>query len=786
MNKKSCSIKFLFFVCIFLGLFIDARKKPAEEVFSESRVDLPLQEKRSNLDLSFPDKILAPAKEVLPSAIRSNPLAAFLRPWENGDPDELVAFDFEEAELSALIKYVEERYNIICILDETITPLPQGAKSIAGMKISFVTNSPLPKKDAWALFVNFLEMSGLSIVPGPGPAGKTFRITASDSRAQPFNANKEALPTFVGVNPKFLPEGRIRYLYFVRNASLEVVRNVVDAIRSSSSPSPLIFKDLRAILITDVASNIKSILEIIDVLEESAMPESMTIIKLEHADAIKVANFYKEAAREGEPGQQEMMMRLGRLPQTLSYFPPGVRVIPEPRTNTLILLGSAEANKKIADFIVKELDKQSTSTYRFTNVYQLKYLSALTTAEILKRAVAFKSTSEEAKAGGVRDGDKYFKPMTITAEESGNRLIITADYDSYLKVYEVLQKIDVEQPQVALKILIVNMDITDVKGLGVQLRSKQPGITGLTGENVAFQSSTLGPIVERAGSGAGSGTTRLLGDLVSLATGGALGTTFLTLGSDVWGVYGILKILNTYTNTTITDNPFLIATNNYPAKMKIGETRRVLDATTYSSSFASQNSYREQSANLDITIVPRISVEGYVTLDIRIRDDQFTSPDLTSPNRIEREINTALTVADNQTVVLGGIIRESYTENEYDSFPLLSKIPIIGWLFKSKQATKERTSILVFITPEIIPVSDQVLTNEFTSLQLADAAETLDMTSGKHEKLDPVDRAFFSSVDQGQELLRTFVEREGRYIYPQQKAKREGLLGTGKRLSDFL
>lgn len=780
MNKRLI-VSVILSCASMMGSFLDAKKirKITREMLLIKKAKAPDFEETTSLKKQAED---AEAEKKIYNSVQ---FGDYLRPWENGSPDELVAFDFEDAALSALVKYIEERYRIVCILDDAINPLPQGGKSIAGIKISFKTNAPLPKKDAWSLFVTFLEMNGLSIVPGPGPAPKTYRIKVSDPR-QPNNANRSPLPFFVGINPRFLPDSdvRIRYLYFARNASLDVIKNVIETIKSISSPNIVVFPDLRAILITDLSANIKSMLEIIEVLEDSTRPESMTIIKLEHADATKIAKFYKDLTKEGGMGQQEVMRRLGRLPQTLSYFPPGVRVIPEPRTNTIILLGSAEANKRVAEFVVKELDKQSTLPYRLTNIYKLRHVKASAIAQILDAVLKFKAGSEEAKSGGVRGGDKYFKQVSVVPEDSGNFLIIIADHEEYLKIYDVLQQIDVEQPQVALKVLIVNMDITDEKQLGVQLRAKYPGLAGLLGTNTSFQSATLGAVQENS---SGSGTTRLLGDLINLATGGSIGSTFLALGSDFYGVWGMLKILQTFTNTTITSNPFIIAVNNYKAEITIGETRQVVSGTIYSASANDQQTYREQSANLVVAITPRISYEGYVTLDIHIKDDQFLDPTvLTSPDRIERDIKTALTVANNQTVVLGGFVRESYREKEYDSFPLLSKIPVLGWLFKSKDAQKQKTSLLVFISPEIIPVKENSAVNEFTSLQLADAAETLSMSSGSQKNLDPIERFYFGSFDKGEELLRSFVEREERYLYPYQKRKREGLLASGKRLSDFL
>lgn len=722
-------------------------------------------------------------------------LGEFLQPWESGDPNELVAFDFDNAELTTLIRYVEERYKIICILDDIINPVPQGGKSVGGIKISFKTNKPLPKKEAWSLFVTFLEMSGLSIVPGPGPDTRTYRIITADPRA-PSNANREPLPTFIGTNLRWIPDNdvRIRYVYFVRNVSIEVVKSVLDTIRGASTPPLIIFPDIGGILITDRAANIRSMLEIVNALEESGTPEAMSIIKLEHTDANKIAEFYKTIAKEEDMSLAARLMG-GRRTQTLSYFPQGIRVIPEPRTNRLILLGPAEGNKKVADFIIKELDKQNTLSYRLTKVYPLKFVQAKAAAVILNNVVKFKEASEAAKSGGVRDGDKYFKPVSIVSEDTGNRLIITADYEEHLKLQEVITKIDVEQPQVALKVFLVEMDITDNMALGVQMRDKKPGVSGLISNSVNYQSAELGSIVERVAQStstppvSNTGTTRLLGDLISLATGGVQGSTYITLGVDAFGVWGILRMLETHTNSHISSNPFLVTANNYPAILKSGETRYVITGITQGSG-GSTPSFGDRQALLEVSVTPRISYEGYITLDITINDNNFTSPDInptdpTTANRIERQVKTSAIVANNETIVLGGLIRESFQESIYESMYPLSKIPIIGWLFKNKTKTKTRTSLLVFISPEILPVTQPSVARDFTAEQLADVQQTIMSGTEKSAMLDPINRWFFDEADRGQELYGSFVEKEGRYLYPHQRKGREATRVV-KTLGDFL
>lgn len=718
----------------------------------------------------------------------SRELEQIIKPWDFGDPDELIEFNFDDAELKTLITYIEERFHLKFILDSVLNPMPQGGRSVAGIKITYRTNEPLLKKNAWALFLKFLDMAGLAVVPGP--ADRVLRIMTTDPKSL-NSASKEPIPTFIGINPEFLPDNDslIRYVYFVRNANQDTIKRLLDMFKSQASPELIMVPEVRGIIMTDKAFNIKTMLEVVAELDKLSSPEVLSFVRLQHADATKIAEFYKTLVKEEDQAQRDFAARImgGRRPQTLSFFPPGVRVIPEPRTNSLLLLGSEDGVHKVENFILRQLDKQTDLQYRFTKVHPLRYVSARAVANILNQAIKFGANSEAARVGGVRDGDKYFKPMSIVPEESGNRLVITGDYEDYLRLIEVIKRIDVEQPQVGLKILIVNFEQSDQRELGTQIRNKKPGITGLLGDNVNFQTSGLGgkSIVERSDP---QGATRLLGDLVNLALGGAAGSTYITLGSDTFGVWGMLRLLDTCGRTTVVANPFVVTTNNYAANMAIGETRRVRDAVTKSTT--DTTSYTTLDAKLEVKITPRISYEGYVTLDIYINNTQFTNtnPSSEDGNRITKEIQTSITLANNETTILGGLIKNDSLDDETMGTPF-ARIPLVGWLLgKLKTQQKTNSSLLIFITPEIIPPDDERIAREFTSERFGDVARTLQVTSQPYYQMDPIHSLFFNDTDRGQSIVDKYVSREGRYTYPSQKEKIKRLSRPGreKTLGDYL
>lgn len=714
-------------------------------------------------------------------------LGDYLAPWKNDASDDLVEFLFDNAELSTLLQYVEQKFKVTFIADDSIQPLSPGGKSILGTKISFRTHKPLSKKDAWNLFVAFLDMAGLAPVPGPNK--NSYRLMPSQDPKGAQSATRAPLPTFVGVDPSLVPNNdtRIRYVYFVENASLDTIKMVIDSMKSVTSPQLLVLPELNAIIITDKAANIKSMLAIINELDKANMPESLAVIKLKRMDATKAAQLYDALTKKEAPSLAARLLN-ARKQATTEYFAEGARVIPEPRTNSLIVLGSRDSIKKIAHFITTIIDKKDSLPEIPLYIYRLKYLDAEAVAGILQQATKFGEGSEAAKAGGVRDGDQYLKPMTITAEKSTNSVIINADYDDYSKVHELLEKLDIEQPQVALKVFLLSVDLNDNAAFGAQIRNKKPGVDGLISNQVNFQTSGLngasnGAVVENTNNG---GATRLLGDLISLASGiNSLGSTVVSMGIDRFGVWGILNMLETHTRTTLIANPFLVTTHKFPAQFSIGQKRYVVTSTVFATN-GQQPTFGYVDANLTIQITPQISREGLITLDTNVIVDQFlnANPNSQDGNRTSKRLQTSVMVADNEVLALGGLIQETTVDVE-TRVPVLGSIPLLGWFFKNKTKQINRTSLLVLIAPELIKPVDNEVANRFTQTKVLDAKDLISELRSPSDDRDPVHRWLFHDNDMAPEtqFMNEFEEKRARY---NSGATRPTLPDPKKRLEEIL
>jgi general secretion pathway protein D len=669
-----------------------------------------------------------------------------------------IEFNFENADLQNIVSYIAELFDISFIPEEAIKPMLPTSKGLSGNKISFKTERPMTKKEVWALFTTFLDISGLALADTPRSG--TYRIVASKT------ANHLALPTFIGVSPKELPDTdrKIRYVYFLANTTVALIKPIIDQLqgrdgRGSQTSSFTAFLPLRALVLTDNSYNIKSLMKIVQELDKASLPEIMSVIKLQHTGAEDVKRLYDELTKGDD--QRGMVARIfGAKKQAQSFFfSENTRVLAEPRTNTLILFGTQDTISKIEEF-VKQVDTKIESSATPLYVYELQFTDAQSMAEILNKVTQFGIGTVAGQAGGLRDGEKYFKAISFTPEKTGNRLIIKGDYEDYLKAKEIIEKLDIMQPEIAMEVLIVNVNKQNTKGLGSQVRNRAPDALH---RNVNFQTSGFNGSFPQTQPAGADMPGSIMANLINLASTAQRGASLLTLGADN-NIWAIFQALSTRIDTTVVSNPFLVTTNKYKASVSLGETRRVETSTivTGGQTLPGQDNL---SANLEVSITPQINSDGIIILDIVLDIDEFTNPvDQTSGNRATRHIETKALVADKEVLALGGIMRKEVREN-VSKIPILGDIPVLGWLAKNKSKEVVDQNLLVFISPQIIEPKIGGGVNQYTQRKAEYSRQTLRSLESPYTERDPIHRWFFKEKESPVAVVDDFLEKKGQARY---------------------
>ncbi|MDR3165476.1 MAG: type II and III secretion system protein, partial [Synergistaceae bacterium] len=185
-------------------------------------------------------------------------------------------------------------------------------------------------------------------------------------------------------------------------------------------------------------------------------------------------------------------------------------------------------------------------------------------------------------------------------------------------------------------------------------------------------------------------------------------------------VYSYIKMLNQFNAINVLSMPRLMCTDNMPSALQVGQVIPQLKGqfSDISNPSAMQNSYEYKDTGLILKVTPHIRNGNLVALDIeQTVEDVLSTPGSTTPVTSKRLIKTNVIVSNNETIVLGGLIREAERTLK-NRVPGLSYIPIIGNLFISRERQREQIELMVFLTPMIIE----------TPLQATEA--TIDVTTG--------------------------------------------------------
>lgn len=688
----------------------------------------PIQEKPWKPESKDPEKALVQTTQET---------EAFNRAKKEEEKEQKIYVNFENATLTTVVEYMQNLFEVMFLCDDVIKPLIQNGGTLEGHKLSFKSNRGLSHEEIWNIFVRFIDMAGLVLYPTS--LEKTYRITAATG------ANQKPLPVYIDEALAEIPDnpGKVRYVYYVKNNSLATLQNIMTSLASSSALIET-FSELNALIITDKGNNIRSLMQIIKELD-STLPEAMSVIKLKSTDAQTVAKLYQDLISAENPQN-----RFGpaQKKQPSIYFPVNARIIPEPRTNCLILLGPQKAIDKIENFIIQYIDTELETPFSPLHTYQLQYTKAQDIASYLSSVLSFGQGSTAAQYGGVRDGNAYFQAVTITPEPTTNTLVIRSSKEDYKKLEDIIKVLDIEQPQVAIEVLIFDVSTTDTKQLGAQIRNSGKGSLG---KFANFQSSGIGSIVTN------STDNGLLGNLVALATGGAAnpaGTTLLSIKNAAGDIWALFRMLQTYVDTRIIANPFLVSTNKYQAAFSFGSTRRVQTALVGSGT----SSYGDVKATLDINITPHINSEGLINMTININMTDFQDEnDATSANTFTRQVTTAAQVCDGQVIVLGGITKNTVTES-ISKVPLLGDIPLVGNLFKSKSKSNIRSNVLIFISPRIITPSLDYPVDIYSQEKNKQIKHSLNQIDRHNVERDPLNRFFFDGGNKPNDFYESSID----------------------------
>ncbi|MDP3877409.1 MAG: type II secretion system secretin GspD [Methylobacter sp.] len=389
---------------------------------------------------------------------------------------------------------------------------------------------------------------------------------------------------------------------------------------------------------------------------------------------------------------------------------------------------------------VTRLDRANTASGGGVNVYKVQHVDAEELAgtlseifggaqsssksakvaagkksvEITSKSKDKASTAQPTTAAGATGDAKVADvgEVKIIADIANNSVVIVATAQEYSVILPIIKQLDMMPLQVLIDATIAEVALKDELAYGIQW------------------------FIQQGDTNIGSGLGRASLSDIAVAGAAASATGGLSLLQNSGAIKALLSAQATNNNVNVISSPSLMVLNNQEASIQVGEEIPVRTSQSTNVTNVNQGSgllpgsdstqtsgglvtsgIQQRKTGVKLTVKPRVNASGLVIMDIEqsVEDAQETKTSgIDSPSIQTREITSSVAVQSGETIVLGGLIKDDGVDNQ-SGIPFLHQLPWIGPLFGNTKKTKNKTELVVLITPRVVGTSQDasLITNEF-------------------------------------------------------------------------
>ncbi len=584
------------------------------------------------------------------------------------DGEQFISIDFNNVDISILIKFMSELTGKNFVVDHRVRG-----------KVTIISPSRISVSEAYKVFESVLEVHGFATVK----AGKIIKIIPSpDARAKNIETMLE--------DESHAPEDKVvTQLIPLRYADAAAIKRIIAPLISKSSVA-LAYAPTNTLILTDFYSNIRRLLKILKTIDVTGVGRQLSVIPLEYADATKFVKLLSSIFKKARRPKKGVATTADEM-----------KFVADERTNTIILLASEDETKRIKNLIAL-LDKQTPPGDEKIRVYYLEHATAEELAEVLQSLSGKQRTTGKKK--GKKTSPVVSENVKITADKGTNSLIIMADKDDYRVLEEIIRKLDIPREMVYIEGLYMDVNTDKDFGLGVEWLvggAATPGGVSV-GYGSGFSSDNYANL-----KGLG-GLTENSSGVAQFPTGFSVGVIgeAIRIGSLVFPSLGaIIKAYQHDRDIHILAKPQVLVSDNEEAIIHVGQNIPYQTKSGTAGNNESYNTYEYKDIGMTLKITPQINKNRMLKLEISQKVEALNDLVQTSssdrPTTFKRTVETTVVVKDGHTVVLGGMIDDSFSQSNY-KVPCLGDIPGLGWLFKVDSRSREKKNLYFFLTPHVV------------------------------------------------------------------------------------
>lgn len=681
-----------------------------------------------------PTSPVAPASPPVPPDRPQAPgdVPTTIKPFETGieykptPPGTRITFNLEDAGLTELVRLISQITGRRFIL-------PSKTRDI---KATVFAPTQVTAAEAYQAFLSILEINGLSVVP----SGRYLKIVES------AGIEKQPLTTYAPGEATPVDDRYITRMHRLENVTAEDTAQLLGRF-SSSEGSITAYAPTNTLIITDTGSNIRRMMNILENIDVPRTGEQVWIEPVFYANASELAATLNEMFPAGQSTGSKPPSHSpssGSSPSARSSKSSGdsgpttvgaragdsrvTKILADERSNSLIIVATEQAYMRMLE-IIRELDKSFEGEGRI-HIHYLQHGDSEQIAKTLSELAGSTSGSRPSRGGKGGSDAAAAQPATsaefegaikITAHPANNALVITASMHDYVTLRPIIEKLDQRRRQVFIEAVIMDLTVD---------RSRQLGMAFHGGIANQPEDGSLGVLGWQANKTVNFDPTLLTGLAVGVRGPEVQTAQNIGLTLPAFGV--ALTAMANSSDANILATPHLIAMDNEEAEISIGENvplqtsglGGINPAALSGAAGGQQNAagalgglgalgalggfglgaVPRQDVGTTIRITPHINDDNEIRLEIQEEISEAgasTEGTLGVRSITKRTAKTQLAVRDQETVVIGGLMRDTLSTSE-TKVPILGDIPLLGALFRNTKRQTRKSNLLLFLTPYVV------------------------------------------------------------------------------------
>ncbi len=598
-------------------------------------------------------------------------------PYRPKGAGHLVQFNLDDADLAELVNHISGL---------TGKRFIYGPK-LRKVKATVVSPTPVTLNEAYEAFLAILQANGMTVVPY-GPFLKVVDTGKIASEGTPIYPRGAPVPS---------DDTYVTRLYRVRHATAEDASQMLSKFKTKEGDI-VVYAPGQLLIITDTGASIQRMIRLLEEVDVGGVGTQMWIEPVHYGAASefakKIGDVFDVNAKGG-----------GTTGLT--------KVIADEQSNSIILVGTQEAYQRVIEFL-KRIDTPPSAEGRI-HVLPLQHSVADELSGTLSQMLQGATKGAKGGAGAQSGPEGLFEgEVRVTADKSTNSLIITSSSRDYAQLRVVIDDLDRPRRQVFIEAVVMDVDVKRALEFGVHYHGGDTFDTS-GGQGLGFgavNGGSLGPpLPPSTGLMLGVRGPEIKGSSSILGTGFSIPAFGVTLTA-----------LATRSDVNVLSTPHIVATDNTPAEIYVGQniplqtniggmnvqglpvSGAIPGATGMTTGFSTFGfSAPRQDVGTKVKITPHINESSQVRLEIEeeISDAGAAEGTLGAVPIQKRTATTTLIVGDQETVVIGGLMRDHVSKSE-DKVPVLGDIPLIGFLFRNTVTRKAKSNLLLVMTPHIV------------------------------------------------------------------------------------